>query len=228
VEEFQNLVLEVVCLGSWFQNLIILKSFVFDFFKSVWIGSHQSCTPKWDLVGSNFKNSWGSCQSGISILLLPKWFSLTWEMLSYTPVPKFLFLFWMHIRSLPGVRLHVTPPNCLSVALWGIFNKTHKGHRRKTPSGMHFTKTKPIPLLDNSDDALEFDHQYQTLPCLIKKEKTIFFRVLDMDQERENHLLPCTWHGGWSHAEDLDGSARQVPKEIKQGQSVHHGTHREW
>jgi hypothetical protein len=32
VEEFQNLVPEVVCLGNWFWNLIILKSFkVFKF-----------------------------------------------------------------------------------------------------------------------------------------------------------------------------------------------------
>ncbi len=30
---------------SWFRNLIILKSF-FSNFKSVWIGSHQSYTPK--------------------------------------------------------------------------------------------------------------------------------------------------------------------------------------
>jgi hypothetical protein len=29
VEEFQNSVPEFVCLGSWFQNLIILKSFKF-------------------------------------------------------------------------------------------------------------------------------------------------------------------------------------------------------
>jgi hypothetical protein len=32
VEEFQNLVPEVVCLGSQFQNLIILKSFKFSNF----------------------------------------------------------------------------------------------------------------------------------------------------------------------------------------------------
>ena len=32
VEEFQNLVPELVCLGSWFQNLIILKSFKFLIF----------------------------------------------------------------------------------------------------------------------------------------------------------------------------------------------------
>jgi hypothetical protein len=46
VEEFQNLVPELVCLGSWFWNLIILKSFSFQIFKSVWIGSRQSCTLK--------------------------------------------------------------------------------------------------------------------------------------------------------------------------------------
>jgi hypothetical protein len=32
VEEFQNLVPESVCLGSWFQNLIVLKSFKFSHF----------------------------------------------------------------------------------------------------------------------------------------------------------------------------------------------------
>ena len=46
VEEFRNLVPEVVCLGSWFQNLIILKVSRFQILESIWIGSHQSCTPK--------------------------------------------------------------------------------------------------------------------------------------------------------------------------------------
>jgi hypothetical protein len=32
VEEFQNSVLEFVCLGSWFRNLIIFKSFKFSNF----------------------------------------------------------------------------------------------------------------------------------------------------------------------------------------------------
>jgi hypothetical protein len=62
-------------------------------------------------------------------------------------------------------------------------DKTHKGHSRKTLSGLRSTKTKPIPLLDNSSNAFGFDHQDKPLGHPIKKEKTIFFCVLDMEDK---------------------------------------------
>ncbi len=72
----------------------------FWIFKSVWIGSHQSCTSEWYLVGSIFKNSSSSHKNCTRIILLPKWFSFKIEML---PTPLFLscFLFSVHAGSLP-------------------------------------------------------------------------------------------------------------------------------
>jgi hypothetical protein len=60
-------------------------------------------------------------------------------------------------------------------------DKTHKGYRRKTNSSLHSTKT--ISLLDNSDKALDPDHQYQTPPRPIKKDNNIFFCVHDMEDQ---------------------------------------------
>ena len=62
-------------------------------------------------------------------------------------------------------------------------DKTHKGHSRKTLSGLRSTKTKPIPLLDNSDHAFDFNQQDQLPLHPNKKEKTIFFCVLDMEDK---------------------------------------------
>jgi hypothetical protein len=58
-------------------------------------------------------------------------------------------------------------------------DKTHKGHRRKTKSGLHSTKT--ISLLDHSDKAPNPDHQYQTPLRLIKKDETIFLCLPDIE-----------------------------------------------
>ncbi len=44
VGKFQNLVLKLVCLGSWFLNLIFLKSFRFSIFLILLEGSRKSCT----------------------------------------------------------------------------------------------------------------------------------------------------------------------------------------
>ncbi len=61
--------------------------------------------------------------------------------------------------------------------------ETHKGHGRKTPSGLRSTKTKQGPLFDNCDEALG-DKQEAQLPLRpVKKEKTIFYRVLNLADE---------------------------------------------
>jgi hypothetical protein len=58
--------------------------------------------------------------------------------------------------------------------------ETHKGHGRKTPSGLRSTKTKQGPLFDNCDDTLG-DKQEAQLPLgPVKKEKTISYRVLNL------------------------------------------------
>ncbi len=59
------------------------------------------------------------------------------------------------------------------------FEETHKGHGRITPSGLRSTKPKVAIGMDNNDD---FDFNKQT-ECPIKKEKTIFIHVVDMEDE---------------------------------------------
>jgi hypothetical protein len=58
-----------------------------------------------------------------------------------------------------------------------------KGHGRKTPSGLCSTKTKQGPLFDNCDDAFSDEQEAQLPLHPVKKEKTIFYRVLDLADE---------------------------------------------
>ena len=61
--------------------------------------------------------------------------------------------------------------------------ETHKGHGRKTPSGLRSTKpTKEYETLD-SDDAFQFNSPNDTPLRPIKKEKSIFVKILDMEDE---------------------------------------------
>jgi hypothetical protein len=61
--------------------------------------------------------------------------------------------------------------------------ETHKGHGRKTPSGLRSTKpTKEYETLD-SDDAFQFNGPNDTPLRPIKKEKSIFVKILDMEDE---------------------------------------------
>ncbi len=61
--------------------------------------------------------------------------------------------------------------------------ETHKGHGRKTPSGLRSTKsTKEYDTLD-SDDAFQFNRPEDTPLRPIKKEKLIFVKILDMEDE---------------------------------------------
>ncbi len=64
--------------------------------------------------------------------------------------------------------------------------ETPKGHGRKTPSGVRFTK-QTTPTLDNSDDAI--DSHTSTLLCPTRKERTIFIRVLDMEDEATQKIF---------------------------------------
>ena len=104
VEEFQNLVPEFVCLGSWFQNLIILKSFKFLIFliRLVLPNIIRNFPPsiflilfrpnvrhtKWNLNGKYFENG-GT---------LPIWMFLSYN-----------FYFLTLVKALPNARWIVSP-----------------------------------------------------------------------------------------------------------------------
>ncbi len=82
-----------------------------------------------------------------------------------------------HFTSWPGLTLDTARmhfPNS---------EELHKGHGRKTPSGLCSTKTKQGPLFDDCDDALGDKQEAQLPLCPVKKEKTISYRVLDLADE---------------------------------------------
>jgi hypothetical protein len=85
--------------------------------------------------------------------------------------------------SWPGLTLNAT---------WRHFpdsEETHKGHGRKTPSGLRSTKTKQGPLLDNSNYAFGANQDAQLPLQPVKKEKTIFYRTLDLKDEATQKKL---------------------------------------
>jgi hypothetical protein len=61
-------------------------------------------------------------------------------------------------------------------------DETHKGHGRKTPSRLRLTKPKEDQTI-NSNDAFQFNKANDVPLQPIKKEKTIFFKILDMKDE---------------------------------------------
>jgi hypothetical protein len=61
-------------------------------------------------------------------------------------------------------------------------DETHKGHGRKTPSGLRLTKPKEDQTID-SNDAFQFNEADDVPLQPIKKEKTLFFKILDMKDE---------------------------------------------
>jgi hypothetical protein len=61
-------------------------------------------------------------------------------------------------------------------------DETHKGHGRKTPSGLRSTKPKKVQII-NSNDAFQFNKANNVPLWPIKKEMTIFFKILDMKDE---------------------------------------------
>ncbi len=78
--------------------------------------------------------------------------------------------------------------------------ETQKGHGQKTPGGLCSTKTKQGPLFDYCDDTCGDKQEAQLPLCLVKKEKTISYCVLDLADEATQ--------------KNLVGPARLVPKEI--------------
>jgi hypothetical protein len=82
-----------------------------------------------------------------------------------------------HFASWPGLTLDVARkhfPNS---------EEEDKGHGGKTPSGLRSTKTKQGPLLDNIDEAFGADQEAQLPLHLVKKEKTIYYRILNLEDE---------------------------------------------
>ncbi len=66
------------------------------------------------------------------------------------------------------------------------YEETPKGHGRKTLSGLRSTK-QTTPTLDNSGDT--GDSHTSALPCPTKKERTIFIRVLDMEDKATQKIF---------------------------------------
>ncbi len=70
-------------------------------------------------------------------------------------------------------------------AAWQHFpesDETHKGHGRKTPRRLRLTKPKEDQTID-SNNVFQFDKANDIPLRPIKKEKTIFFKILDMKDE---------------------------------------------
>ncbi len=80
-----------------------------------------------------------------------------------------------HFASWPGLTLDAAQKH------FPDSEETHKGHGRKTPSGLRSTKTKQGPLLDNRNDAFDADQEAQLPLRPVKKEKTIFYRILNLE-----------------------------------------------
>ncbi len=70
-------------------------------------------------------------------------------------------------------------------AAWRHFpelDETHKGNGRKNPSGLRSTKPKEDQTI-NSNNAFQFNEADNVPLWPIKKEKTIFFKILDIQDE---------------------------------------------
>jgi hypothetical protein len=80
-----------------------------------------------------------------------------------------------HFASWPGLTLAAARKHLPKS------KEMHKGHGRKTPSGLRSTKDKPVPCLDNSNEACG-NKQDALLPLRpVQKEQTIFYRILDLE-----------------------------------------------
>ncbi len=66
-------------------------------------------------------------------------------------------------------------------------DETHKGHGRKTPSGLWLTKPKEDQTI-NSNDSFQFNKANDVPLRPIKKETTIFFKILDMKDEANQKI----------------------------------------
>ncbi len=79
-----------------------------------------------------------------------------------------------HFALWPGLTLNVARKH------FPDSEETHKGHGRKTSSGLGSTKTKQGPLFDDCDDAFGDDQEAQLPLHPVKKEKTISYCILDL------------------------------------------------
>jgi hypothetical protein len=88
------------------------------------------------------------------------------------------------IAAIKNKQYALWPGLSVNAAQWHFpkSDKTHKGHRRKTPSRLWSTKPKEDQTID-SDDAFQFNEANNVPLRPIKKEKTIFFKILDMRDE---------------------------------------------
>jgi hypothetical protein len=103
-----------------------------------------------------------------------------------------------HFASWPGLTLDTAQKH------FPDSEETHKGHGRKTPSGLRSTKTKQGPLLDNSDDAFGANQEAQLPLRPVKKEKTIFYCILIW------RMKPCKQCGWTCRAGSQRNPARAI------------------
>jgi hypothetical protein len=82
-----------------------------------------------------------------------------------------------HFPSWPGLTLNAARRH------FPDSEEIHKGHGRKTHSGLRSTKTKLIPLLDDSNEAFSTDQDTQPPRRPAHKEKMIFHHVLDLEDK---------------------------------------------
>jgi hypothetical protein len=80
-----------------------------------------------------------------------------------------------HFTSWPGLTLAAARKH------FPDSEETHKGHGRKTPSGLRSTKDKQVPRLDGSNEAFgnKQDAPFPLRP--VQKKQTIFYRILDLE-----------------------------------------------
>ncbi len=88
------------------------------------------------------------------------------------------------IAAIKNKQYALWPGLSVNVARWHFpeLDKTHKGQGRKTPSGLRSTKPKEDQTID-SNNAFQFNKADHIALRPIKKEKTIFFKILDMKDE---------------------------------------------
>jgi hypothetical protein len=80
-----------------------------------------------------------------------------------------------HFASWPGLTLAAARKHFLDS------EETHKGHSRKTPSGLRSTKDKPVPCHDNSNEAFGNKQDAPFSLRSVQKEQTIFYRILNLE-----------------------------------------------
>jgi hypothetical protein len=88
------------------------------------------------------------------------------------------------IAAIKNKQYALWPGLSIDAARWHFpeSNETHKGHVRKTPSKLRSSKPKENQTID-SNNAFQFNEANDVPLRPIMKEKTIFFKILDMKDE---------------------------------------------